>query len=184
MAETKVFPNQLEYNSITIPVLVKTTSGALTRLASPTSNGISGSVTYVSSGVGFSYTPIASGNRIKVILQVTYGVTFNGATGSIRTAFYRVYSDTTLVPNLSASIPGTSTQIGVNENITGSCYNDGVANFYNKGTLHKTFEYTYASSAIQYFYLAIRSDNTSCEQELYTNTSLYGATYTVEEYSL
>lgn len=184
MAETKVFPNQLEYNSITIPVLVKTTSGALTRLASPTSNGISGSVTYVSSGVGFSYTPIASGNRIKVILQVPYGVTFSGATGSIRTAFHRVYSDTTLVPNLSASIPGTSTQIGINENVTGGCFNDGSSNYYNRGTLYKTFEYTYASSAIQYFYIGMRSEATSCDQTFQVSTSTYGATYTVEEYSL
>jgi hypothetical protein len=91
--------------------LINSQRGELRRIASPTNNASTSSATNLSSGIGFSYTPKNSSSLVIISLNFsTYMSWQTGSTG-YEEGFTKIYRDTSSVPNMAVSIPGTSTDI-------------------------------------------------------------------------
>ena len=91
--------------------LINSQRGELRRVASPTSDPNTISATNLSSGIGFSYTPKNSSSLVIISLNFSNRTSWQTGSTGYEEGFIKVYRDTSSVPNLAASIPGTSTDI-------------------------------------------------------------------------
>lgn len=91
--------------------LINSQRGELRRIASPTSDVGTTNSSVTSTGVGFSYTPKNVSSLL--IISLNFSNYTSWATGSTgyEQGFTKVYRDTSSVPILASSIPGTSTDI-------------------------------------------------------------------------
>lgn len=162
--------------------LIKRTTNALTRVASPTSSPSTTNSVHNSSGIGFSYASINVNSRLIITFQLPYHMSFNANSGGYRYGYFRTYMDTASVPTLSTTPPGTSTQINTNEVIIGGAYQDGTGVFMNISWLNHRIEYNPNTLNTLNYYLTFRVDASGGYLTFYTNTSTNYSLYTVEEY--
>jgi hypothetical protein len=161
--------------------LINSQRGELRRIASPTDSPITTSASNLSSGIGFSYTPKNALSLVIISLNFSNRMSWQTSSTGYEEGFIKVYRDTSSVPTLSSSIPGTSTDIY-----------SGLSSRHGVGYQGSGFWFTVSNSNILitdnsntintiYYYMSFSVSSSNGNFQIYTGSG-QRSNYTILEY--